>query len=185
MRKHAVIMVPSEPTLIVELSKAQHAILDNAIASRNRVGFLILSLPMRHWQRSSTGGGRMRALLGVRRIGAALALALGTALFAAPSPAFADWDDPSCYAAPYTWCATRAIPAHRSQHWVRIKVSWPGGYEVRDLDTNVVVGKGGGNGKWMTIYGLYGERYRLKVTAFGREAARGTIANCTSGCKNH
>lgn len=125
-------------------------------------------------------GGKYRLKVGV----AAAALATGAATLVVAQPAWADWDDPSCYAPPYGTRVTRAIPAHRSQHWVRVRV-WSGGwYKVTDLDTNAVVDQGYGTGNWKYTYGLYDERYQLFVSGLST-GAQGTIANCTSGCQNH
>lgn len=123
-----------------------------------------------------------------RRIGRALAAValsatavLGTA--AVSSPAYADWDKVTCNINPVTgikltkYC--RAIPAHRSEHWVWIDVKQVARYTewwVTDLDTGAVVAHGTGSKRNHYIRGLYGNRYQLKVHGYGTNA---TAANYT------
>ncbi|MEH0936307.1 hypothetical protein [Micromonospora psammae] len=117
-----------------------------------------------------------RALTAVAFTGAAL---LGTAVVS--SPAHADWDKVTCNINPVTGIKLtkkcRAIPAHRSQHWVWIDVKQVARFTewwVTDLDTGVVVGHGTGSKRDHKIPGLYGERYQLKVYGYGTNA---TAAN--------
>ncbi|WP_346108530.1 hypothetical protein [Nonomuraea maheshkhaliensis] len=65
------------------------------------------------------------------------------------------------------------IPAHRSQHWVLIdvdQIARSTEWWLTDLDTGVVVGHGTGDARNRTIYGLYGERYELRVYGYGTNA---------------
>lgn len=109
-------------------------------------------------------------------VAVSVAAALGTAAVA--SPAYADWDRVTCNINPVTgikltrYC--RAIPAHRSQHWVLIDVKQIARYTewwVTDLDTGVVVGHGTGSARNRYIRGLYGQRYQLKVHGYGTNAS--------------
>lgn len=125
------------------------------------------------------GRGAVRAATAAAGTVAALAGALSM-----QTPAHAAYDQVTCTTT--TSCATRPIEAHNSEHWIRIKVYSGTYHSVRDMDTGVIVSQGTGTGnQWHTIPGLYGERYRLYVTAVPvGVTVRGIIANCTSGCRN-
>jgi hypothetical protein len=114
-----------------------------------------------------------------------MALAAGIGL-AAPSAAFAAYDDPSCWGV--ITCQTRSIEAHGSQHWVRYRGNSGNFIYVKDMDTGAVVASVfPTDGNWHTIPGLYGRHYKLFASdpTGGNVGAHGTISNCTSGCVNH
>lgn len=121
----------------------------------------------------------MRVTIRRTSIGFLTALAMAASLItgATSSAAAADWDRVSCNIGPLVaqmqtkYC--RAIPAHRSQHWVLIDVNQIARHTewwVTDLDTGAVVGHGTGDARNRTIYGLYGERYQLRVHGYGTNA---------------
>jgi hypothetical protein len=115
---------------------------------------------------------------------AAITASLAIVLLGVQAPAAAAWDDPSCYSSGFSWCMTRAIESHSSEHWVEYNVTYGHGFEVRDMDTNVVVAQGYASGTWRRVNGMYGQHYTVKAWS-GTESVIGSIRNCTSGCVNH
>lgn len=115
-------------------------------------------------------------------------IAAGAGVLSVSAPAFADYDHPACHVTNYLTCTTRPIPAHATGHWIRYKVDGAGYYRVYDDEDGWTFVQGsGGDGKWHTIYGLYGSHYRIFVSAPGgvRSYAEGEMENCTSGCKDY
>ncbi|MEQ4725502.1 hypothetical protein [Nonomuraea sp. B19D2] len=110
-------------------------------------------------------------------IGVLAAMTVAASAMAEPASA-AGYDKVRCDINPITgikltkYC--RAIEAHNSQHWVLIDVDQIARYTewwLKDLDTGVVVAHGVGDARNRKVYGLYGERYQLKVYGYGTNAS--------------
>src|SRR5262245_28090277 len=97
---------------------------------------------------------RIKKLIAVSGVATAVAVVAAT-------PAYAAYDEVHCYVQPYSWCSTAPpyIPSHSSQHWVRVMGSWGLALDVYDHTNGRKVWSGTGNGRWVTIYGLYSPEY--------------------------
>jgi hypothetical protein len=114
----------------------------------------------------------------------------GAAVIGVQTPALAAYDSVKIYA-PYRGTASSArhpVEAHNSEHWVQVRAHTASSLllVVKDMDNNdAVVFRGIPNhSNWITILGLYGERYKLEATGV-YNGGNATIRNCTSGCNDY
>ncbi len=108
--------------------------------------------------------------------------AVGITMVAA-GPAHADYDEVHCYVQPYISCRTSPnIPAHSSQHWIRVMGSIGLDLIVYDATNGQPIYHHGGTGKWVTLSNVWGPAYY--VVGGSILGSQGTVYldNCTSGC---